>query len=415
MSHNAPTHRAIPLDSATPLSLSYITPLCHCHYLSTHPTPSLTTPPTYCSPGSHSNHIPATRSDTARITTTDPPLELHLTQLSAHSPLLLLIGVYAMPLTKDERIVKLAEDIIATFDGIFGRHPGHRPAHAKGGLYQGTFTPTPEAASLSTAAHFNHPSTPVFVRFSNSTGLPQLPDTSTDPQADPRGIAIRFMLGERVHTDIVAHSANGFPTRTGQEFLELLKALVASGAPDAPKPKPIEVFLGSHPAALRFVQLPKPAPVSFAQEQYFALSAFKFTSQAGKTHFGRYIIVPAAGVEHMDNETLAKQTPNFLFDELTTRVRKSPAVFHIDLQLAEDGDVTDDVTVHWPADRKVVRLGTLTLEAAVADDATAMQRIIFDPIPRTEGIEASDDPLLEFRAAVYIISGKRRRADPPVA
>ena len=309
--------------------------------------------------------------------------------------------------------MKLAEDIIATFDGMFGRHPGHRPAHAKGGLYQGTFVPTAEAASLSSATHFHRPTTPIFVRFSNSTGLPKLPDN--DSHADPRGMAVRFMLGERVHTDIVAHSANGFPTRTGEEFLEFVRAVVASGAPDAASPKPIEQFLASHPAALKFVQLPKPAPVSFAQEEYFALSAFKFINkETGVTRFGRYTIVPEAGVKHLDDKELAKQPTDFLFDELSSRVTKQPAVFHIDLQLADDGDVTNDVTVHWPAERKVVRLGTLTLTESVKDDAVAMQRIIFDPIPRTEGVEESDDPLLEFRAAVYIISGKRRRADPPV-
>ena len=311
--------------------------------------------------------------------------------------------------------MKLAEDIIATFDGLFGRHPGHRPAHAKGGLFQGTFTPTPEAATLSTAAHFNQLTTPIVVRFSNSTGLPALADNSTEPQADPRGMAIRFMLGDRVHTDVIAHSANGFPTRTGEEFLEVIRALAASSAPDAPSPKPIEVYLGSHPAALKFVQLPKPVPVSFATEQYFALSAYKFTNQSGQTRFGRYLIVPAAGVQHLDGGEVAAKKPNFLFDELRSRVHSGPALFHIDLQLAEAGDVTDDVTVHWPAERQVVRLGTLSLNAEVADEAAAMQRIIFDPIPRTEGIEASDDPLLEFRAAIYIIAGKRRRADPPVA
>lgn len=314
--------------------------------------------------------------------------------------------------------MKLAEDIISTFDDIFGRHPGHRPAHAKGALYRGTFTPTPAAATLSSAQHFTQHTTPVLVRFSNSTGLPQIPDTHE--QADPRGMGIRFMLGDRVHTDIVAHSANGFPTRDGDEFLQFIRAVVASGAPDAPTPKPIEVFLGSHPAALKYVQLPKPTPVSFAQEQYYALTAYRFTggsSSGGGDRYGRYTIVPAAGMQHLDSEAVKSQPANFLFDELSGRIRSAPVQFHIDLQLADSGDVTDDVTVQWPAQRQVVRLGTLTLESAVEENtaATDMQRIIFDPIPRTAGIEASDDPLLEFRAAVYIISGKRRRADPPVA
>ena len=36
--------------------------------------------------------------------------------------------------------------------------------------------------------------------------------------------------------------------------------------------------------------------------------------------------------------------------------------------------------------------------------------IIFDPIPRVDGIEPSEDPLLNTRADVYLLSGRRRRA-----
>jgi catalase len=50
------------------------------------------------------------------------------------------------------------------------------------------------------------------------------------------------------------------------------------------------------------------------------------------------------------------------------------------------------------------------LTALVADNAHEQKQIIFDPIPRVEGIEPSDDPLLELRAAIYLLSGRRRRA-----
>jgi catalase len=56
--------------------------------------------------------------------------------------------------------------------------------------------------------------------------------------------------------------------------------------------------------------------------------------------------------------------------------------------------------------------GTLSLTAPVADNAHEQKQIIFDPIPRVDGIEASEDPLLELRAAVYLISGRRRRSAP---
>jgi catalase len=46
----------------------------------------------------------------------------------------------------------------------------------------------------------------------------------------------------------------------------------------------------------------------------------------------------------------------------------------------------------------------------VPDNAAEQKQIIFDPIPRLDGIEPSDDPLLELRAAIYLISGRRRRS-----
>src|SRR5271156_4941431 len=137
-----------------------------------------------------------------------------------------------MPLPTDEKILALSNDILQTFDSIFGLHPGFRPAHAKGVMLAGTFTPTSEAASLTTAPHITRDSTPVTVRFSNSTGVPVIPDN--DPNANPRGMAIRFNLAEHVHTDIVSHSTDGFPTHTGQEFLQFLKALASSDLSNIP-------------------------------------------------------------------------------------------------------------------------------------------------------------------------------------
>jgi len=194
-----------------------------------------------------------------------------------------------MPLPNDEKLIALSEHIIQQFDTLFSLHPGFRPAHAKGKLLTGTFTPAPGAVSLTRAPHIARESTPVTVRFSNSTGLPLIPDN--DPNANPRGMAIRFHLEERVHTDIVSHSSDGFPTRTGDEFFELLKA-IASSAPGAPSPTPIEAFLGAHPAALAWVQSPKPAPASFATEAYFGVTAMHFLNADGDGHFGRYQIIP---------------------------------------------------------------------------------------------------------------------------
>jgi catalase len=312
-----------------------------------------------------------------------------------------------MPLPTDEKLIALSQDIIQQFDTIFGQHPGFRPAHAKGAMLTGTFQPSPAAASLTRAPHMNRESTPVSVRFSDATGLPLIPDN--DPNANPRGCGIRFHLAERVHTDIIAHSANGFPARTGQEFLEFLRAL-ASSNPSKLSGSPLEAFLGSHPKALAFVQMPKPVPSSFARASFFGITAVRFTNKDGQSRYGRYRIIPEAGVDHLSDAAVAAKPPNFLFDELAERIAKGPIKLRVVVQFPNDGDNVNDATEQWPEDRTSLELGTIALTAPVKDNAQEQKYIIFDPIPRVDGIDASDDPLLELRAAVYLISGRRRRA-----
>ena len=312
-----------------------------------------------------------------------------------------------MPLPTDEGLIALSEELLRQLDTIFGLHPGFRPAHAKGAMLAGTFTPSPGADYITRAPHIQRESTPVTVRFSNSTGLPLIPDN--DPNANPRGIAIRFHLAERVHTDIIGHSTDGFPTRTGEEFLEFLRALAASD-PAKPSPSPIEVYLGSHPKALAFVQAPKPAPSSFARESYYRDTAMRITNKNGITHFGRYRIVPEAGNDHLSDAAAAARGENFLLDELMERVSSGPIEFRILVQIANGEDIVDDATVHWPEDRRLAEFGRIVLTAAVSDNGPAQKRIIFDPIPRVDGIDPSEDPLLELRAAIYLLSGRRRRS-----
>ena len=312
-----------------------------------------------------------------------------------------------MPLPQDERVVALANDLLHQFDQLFGVHPGFRAAHAKGLMLSGVFRPAAGAQTLTRAPHVVAASTPVTARFSNSTGLPQIPDNTAD--ANPRGLAIRFNLAEHVHTDIVSHSTNGFPTRDGYQFLEFLRAVAASG-PDVPSPKPVEQFLGSHPAALAFVQAPKPFPSSLARQTYFAVTAYAFSNAGGEKKFGRYRILPVLGNDYLRDEQVAVLSPDYHFEELALRVANEPIRFRILVQLAAPGDTVDDATVQWPEERPFVELGTVELTQALPDSLAQQKQIIFDPIPRVDGIEASADPLLELRAAIYLLSGRRRRA-----
>jgi catalase len=96
-------------------------------------------------------------------------------------------------------------------------------------------------------------------------------------------------------------------------------------------------------------------------------------------------------------------------EELAARLGTGPVKMQMWVQLAEAGDTTDNAQEPWPADRKQVLLGTISLTKVVPADDREGARIIFDPIPRVTGIEPSADPLLEPRADVYVMTGKRRR------
>jgi len=318
-----------------------------------------------------------------------------------------------MPLTTDEKVLGLSRAVIEGFDKAAGGvHPGFRPGHAKGILLAGKFTPSTEAASLTRAPHMKRGSTtPVSVRLSDFAGVPTVPDN--DPQgASPRGCAIRFHLAEHVHTDIVAHSVDSFPTRTAQEFLDFLNAILSTD-PKGPHPNAIEHYLGAHPRAAAFVQAPKPIPTSFARESFFAVSAFRFTNAEGAKRYGRYRILPVAGNEYLDQAGAAAKSPNFLFDELRGRIAKGPVKYRVVAQLAEDGDVVDDATARWPESRALLPLGEVELTEIAPNNAETQRQIIFDPVPRVDGIEASADPLFEVRANIYLLSGRRRRAATP--
>ena len=68
-----------------------------------------------------------------------------------------------------------------------------------------------------------------------------------------------------------------------------------------------------------------------------------------------------------------------------------------------------DASVTWPETQTEMHFGTLILNARVDDQEPERRKIIFDPVPRVDGIEPSGDPLTEVRSDIYLLSGRRRR------
>ena len=300
----------------------------------------------------------------------------------------------------------LAKDLVAAFDRAFkGPYPGERAIHAKGVALRGTFVAGPDASSLSSAEHLrpDGPPVPVIVRFSDFSGVPSQIDGR--PGTTPTGMAIKFQLPSGVDTDIVAHSYDGFPVATPEDFLAYINAITTSDKAAR------EAFFASHPAAQRFVDAPKPTPVSYATETYFGVDAFRFENAAAVARFGRYRIEPVAGAEYLSPAAAADIKPDYLRDEIRTRLAAGPARFRLVVQLAAPGDAVTDPSTPWPASRPIVVLGTLSLTQLMDDASPEAKTLFFSPMNLVPGIAPSDDPLLAARTRSYAISYRRRLAD----
>ncbi|HEX8910849.1 MAG TPA: catalase family peroxidase [Humisphaera sp.] len=303
----------------------------------------------------------------------------------------------------------LAREIFETMSKLPGADPARRPVHAKGVVCTGVFVPSKDAAGLSRAAHFA-PDAIVSVTARLSDGAPSHGVADGSPDAGPRGLAVRFATKDGQETDVVAMSHNGFVVGTGEEFLALQKAVVATD-PSGPHPWPIERFLAGHPRAMKFVRDNRTVPASFATESFFGNNAFVFVDRAGARRAGRYQFLPVAGSRHLTEAAAKAQAPNYLFDDLKSRLAAGPVQYRLVAQLADPGDATNDSSLVWPADRKTVELGVISLTAIVPDAAAAERRLAFDPANLTDGIELSDDPLPALRSLVYALSAKHRRAE----
>ena len=244
------------------------------------------------------------------------------------------------------------------------------------------------------------------MRFSNASGDPEV----HDGLANARALAVKFQLPDGKNADILALSIEGFPARTPEDFLAFLRAQLPDPITGKPAPDAVPRFLESHPGSRAFLErlMQKPVPASYGRATYYAEHAFKFTAADGSSRFGRCRWTPEAGEAYLPPEDASTRSPDFLREELESRLRNGPIVFRLFLQIAEHSDPTDDVATLWPADRPLVELGRLEVTSISPTGAADEGRLVFDPTNLTDGIDLSADPILPARSAAYSVSYDHR-------
>lgn len=296
--------------------------------------------------------------------------------------------------------------MIDTFQAVNGPHPGFRRNHAKGVCLTGYFDGNGQAAPLSRAAVFAQGRVPVTGRFALAGGMPR----TADKPATVRSLALRFTLpgGQEWRTGM--NDIPVFPVRDARAFRDQLVATAPDPRTGKPDPARVKAFFQAHPESARAAALIKAAPFAsgFANARYNSLNAFLLQGPAGTTTV-RWSMVPEDSFVPAGKSAPADR--NYLFDALAARLHQGPVHWRLVLTLADPGDPTADATQAWPAGRRTVDAGRLTVTGVQTEQAGNCRDINFDPLVLPAGIAPSDDPLLSARSAAYSVSFTRRAGE----
>ena len=299
-----------------------------------------------------------------------------------------------------------APTVVNAIEGAFGVTPGERRNHIKGVCAVGEFVGSKEAAAYSRSAMFSGKPVPVIARFSLGGGNPKAPDSAKSV----RGMALQFKLpGGQLHQMAMLNTPI-FGAAQPQTFLDLMQALQPDPATGKPDPEKMKAFRASHPdatAQAQYMAANNP-PTSYASSTYWGIHTFRFIDKKKHETLVRWRFVPQDGEKRLSDDELKTAGANFLEPALVDRTQQGPVRWDMLVTIGQAGDPQDNPTLAWPAERKEIKAGTLTIAKAMSQKGAECEAVNFDPLVMADGIAATNDPVLQFRSAAYAVSfGKR--------
>lgn len=295
------------------------------------------------------------------------------------------------------------KEAVDTLEGLQGKFPGARRAHAKGQFYKATFKPNGNAIPYTTAPHLQKEEVPVTVRFSNAPPNP----SAADYLSPAKGMAVQFHLPDGTASHLIGTTIPFFVTEDPKTFIDMLKIVTSekTGIHTVDLGLGIAKVLAKYPERKHIFQAlmeqMKQPPASYASLNYYPIHAFYFVNEAGKRQAIKYEWKP---VEIEGNTEKKAPSNDFLFEELEERLANKPVVFDLIIRLGEENDSTDDPTDPWPSERQRIIVGQLTLEGKVSP----REDLLFDPTVVGPGIELTEDKILHYRHVAYAESFTRR-------
>jgi catalase len=299
--------------------------------------------------------------------------------------------------------------MVAALSDRGGNPLGHRRNHSKGICFTGMFEANGAASRYSVAPMLVAGTYPVVGRFAIAVGNPD----ASDIMGRVKSMAVRIVSPNGQEWRSGMNNSPVFVVSNPRDFYELTLTQDIDPAFGKPDPGAMKRFSATHPESAPFIEWSQTAPwtVSWADQTYNSLNAFRFIDAGGASHLVRWSMEPTVSPTPVPHEDLAFMGPDFLEHDLVRRLAAGPLRWHLTVAFAEPGDPSNDATKAWPPDRKRVDAGTLSVRKAEAEADGPCRDFNYDPSILPSGIAVSDDPLLPARSAAYARSFDLRTAE----
>lgn len=261
---------------------------------------------------------------------------------------------------------------------------------------------------------------PVAVRFSFAVSNQGTPDTTRTA----RGFSTKFYTEEGIF-DLLCNHLPVLFVRDAMRFPDAIAAFSPSPVNNLTYPESLWSFIARAPEAIHFItRVFSDAGTlkSFIHMPGFSVNTYVWKNAEGMRRYVKYQWHPLAGEQYIDRQEaamLAGSNPNIAGQELYDTIASGkPVQYELRVQLMDPNDESrlpfdplDDTKVWNEQQYPLIPVGRLVLNRNPENFMEQVEKIAFSPSNLLEGVELSDDKILQGRANIYW-DAQRRRLGP---
>ncbi|MEP6491890.1 MAG: catalase [bacterium] len=259
--------------------------------------------------------------------------------------------------------------------------------------------------------------TPMFVRFSTVIHGGHSPETLRDP----RGFAMKFYT-DQGNWDLVGNNLQVFFIRDAMQFPDVVHAFKPDPVTNRQDANRIFDFVSRTPSALHMVTWlfsPWGIPASYREMRGSGVHAYKWVNAAGEAVLVKYHFIPKAGERNLTQEE-ANEIQSTNFNHATQDLYDAIAAgnfpeWEMRVQIMEDGEHPEldfdplDPTKVWPPEMfPLMPVGRFVLDRNPVNYFAEVEQVAFGTGVLVDGLEFSDDKLLQGRTFSYSDTQRHR-------